>query len=70
MAISGKNQTFTTKQAADIVGVHKNTLLNWIKSGKVPDARRDWKRYRIWTVEEIKKLIEFKNNYKQLEINI
>jgi len=62
--------TFSTQEVADILGVHKNTLLNWIKAGKVPDAKRDWKRYRVWTATEIKRLKEFKDNYAQLEINL
>ena len=63
-------KTYSTQQVADILEIHKNTLLNWIRSGKVPDAKRDWKRYRVWTEEDVKSLIEYKNDYSQLELRI
>ena len=50
-------ETYTTKQAADAVGVHKNTILNWIRGDKVPDVRRDWKGYRIWSRRDIENLL-------------
>jgi DNA-binding transcriptional MerR regulator len=46
--------TYTTQEVADILGVTKKTLLNWIRSGKVPEPRRDEKNnYRMWTAEDI-----------------
>ena len=65
-----ERKTFSTKEVADIVGVHKNTILNWIRDGKIPDARRDWKSYRIWTQRDLDRLIEFKNRYHQLDLDI
>jgi len=63
-------ESYTTQQAADIIGVHKNTLLNWIRSGKVNDARRDWKGYRIWTGEDVRNLLEHKSKYMQMKLDI
>ncbi|MEW5945524.1 MAG: helix-turn-helix domain-containing protein [bacterium] len=60
----------TTKEVADLIGVHKNTLLNWIRSGKVPEVEKDWKAYRVWTDEDIEKVREFKEKYKQLRLEI
>ena len=59
---------YTTKQVADIIGVHKNTILNWIRTGKIPDVQRDWKNHRMWKKEDIDKLREIKNNYFQISI--
>ncbi|HOO55546.1 MAG TPA: helix-turn-helix domain-containing protein [bacterium] len=64
------HKTYTTRQAADRVGVHKNTLLNWIRAGKVPEVERDWKNHRIWTEQDIEKLIEHKLGYMQLKFEI
>jgi excisionase family DNA binding protein len=63
-------KAFTTQEVADIVGVHKNTVLNWVKTGKVPDARRDWKKYRVWSEKDVQRLIECKNKYMQLSLDI
>jgi len=65
-----EEETFTTKQAADTVGVHKNTILNWIRDGKIPDARRDWKGYRIWFARDIENLLRMKNKKQQLELGL
>lgn len=59
---------YTTKQVADIIGVHKNTIFNWIKTGKISDVQRDWKNHRMWKKEDIDKLYEVKNNYFQISI--
>ena len=63
-------KAFTTQEVADMVGVHKNTVLNWVKSGKVPDARRDWKKYRVWSEKDVQRLIEYKNKFMQLTLDI
>lgn len=63
-------EVYTTQQVADIVGVHKNTVLNWIKTGKMDDVRRDWKRHRIWTKRDLQRLIEIKNKFEQLTLEI
>ena len=65
-----EEETFTTKQAADMIGVHKNTILNWIRDGKIPDARRDWKGYRIWSARDIENLLKMKNKKRQLELGL
>ena len=46
--------TYTTQEVANIVGVTKKTLLNWLKLKKIPEPRRDQKNnYRVWTAAEI-----------------
>lgn len=61
---------YSTQEVADLIEVHKNTVLNWIRSGKVPDVRRDWKGYRVWNVDDIERMIEFKNRFHQLKLDI
>lgn len=46
--------TYTTQEVASIVGVTKKTLLNWLKSNKIPEPiRSERNNYRIWTAEDI-----------------
>lgn len=46
--------TYTTHEVANIVGVTKKTLLNWLKSNRIPEPIRNEKNnYRVWTAEDI-----------------
>ena len=50
----------TTLQAAHALDVSKQTLLNWLYAGKVPEPPRNGKGYRLWSEARIglvKKLI-------------
>jgi DNA-binding transcriptional MerR regulator len=50
----------TTLEVAHELGVSKQTLLNWLYSGKVPEPPRNRKGYRLWSASRIsfvKKLI-------------
>ena len=43
-----------TGQVAEILGVTKKTLKNWLKSQFIPEpARNPVNRYRRWTLEDI-----------------
>ncbi len=51
---------FTTLEVAHKLKVSKQTLLNWLYSGKVPEPPRDKKGYRMWSparVRLVKRLI-------------
>ena len=50
----------TTLQVAHELKVSKQTLLNWLYSGKVPEPPRNKKGYRLWSpsrVSLVKRLI-------------
>jgi len=50
----------TTLEAAHELKVSKQTLLNWLYAGKVPEPPRNRKGYRLWSpsrVSLVKKLI-------------
>ena len=50
----------TTLEAAHALDVSKQTLLNWLYAGKVPEPPRNPKGYRLWSqarVALVKKLI-------------
>ena len=51
----------TTLEAAHELKVSKQTLLNWLYAGKVPEPPRNRKGYRLWSpsrVTLVKKLIK------------
>lgn len=46
--------TYKTQEVADILGVSKKTLLNWLRAEKIPEPGRNGKNnYRVWTAEDI-----------------
>jgi excisionase family DNA binding protein len=50
----------TTLQAAQALDVSKQTLLNWLYAGKIPEPPRNGKGYRLWSetrVGLVKRLI-------------
>jgi len=51
---------YTTAQAAKSAGVSKNTLLEWIQRGHVPEPERDWRGWRRWTQADIDRVVAFK----------
>lgn len=44
----------TTVEAARELGVSKQTLLNWLHQGKVPEPPRDARAYRLWSPSRLK----------------
>ena len=48
---------YTIGQLAKELGVCKNTIFYWEKTGKIPKPKREpISHYRVWTGEEVKKL--------------
>ena len=42
-----------------LLGVSKNTYLNWEKLGKIPKAKRDpMNNYRYWSKADVKQLMK------------
>ncbi len=50
--------------------VHKNTLLNWIRLGKISDVERNKNNYRIWTLKDIQAAKKIRRKEKQLELEL
>lgn len=55
---------YSTKEAAERIGVHKDTLLDWLARGLVREPMRDRRNWRIWTDEEIQQVIVWNNQVK------
>ena len=52
-------QYFSASEAAQQVGVHRLTLLRWIREGKIPDAIRDRNGWRLFDQRMIEQITEF-----------
>jgi predicted site-specific integrase-resolvase len=61
--------TYLTAHVAAIVGVSKNTLLNWLYSGKIPEPRRRVEaglEVRLWSDRDVNRVKKFKElNYRK-----
>ena len=50
---------FSTGQVADSAGIHKDTLLRWLRSGKVPEPPRDSRGWRVFSDDQVKNVVEY-----------
>jgi len=57
--------TYTSAEIAKKIGIHKDTLLRWLKRGLVPEPKRDRHGWRIFTETEASTLIKFANQESQ-----
>jgi excisionase family DNA binding protein len=46
-------RTYTTEEAAEILGISKSTILRWLKQGRIEEVRRDRNGWRVFTAADI-----------------
>jgi len=54
-------ETYSSAEIAKKIGIHKDTLLRWLRSGLVPEPKRNRHGWRIFTETEASNLIRFAN---------
>lgn len=54
------NGRMTITEVADRIGVSPKTIIRWEKSGKVDRAKRDWRGWRLYEKNDLKRLKDFK----------
>lgn len=53
---------YSTKEAAEKLGISKNTLLHWLKNRRVPEPRlRDRNNWRLWTEQDLERVIAYRD---------
>ena len=55
------NEIYRTKQVADQAGISKETLLRWLKEGKVDEPNRDRNRWRAFSEKDVMAIVEYAN---------
>lgn len=50
---------FSASETAKQLGIHRLTLLRWIREGKIPDAVRDRNGWRLFDANMIDRIAEF-----------
>ena len=52
---------YTTKDVIKKVGISRNTLFLWFKRKKIPETPRDRNGHRIFTDNDLKRIINYKD---------
>ena len=58
----------STIEAANCIGVSKNTLLRWLDEGLIDDVQRDWRGWRVWMQRDVERIKAFKAEYHRKPI--
>ncbi len=57
-------QSYTTQEIAENAGVHKDTLLRWLREGKVSEPARDRNGWRIFSEAENQQIVGYAKQEK------
>ena len=57
----------TITDVAERIGVTPKTIIRWEKSGKVNRPKRDWRGWRVYGKDDLRKMREFKETIIYLE---
>ena len=52
---------FRAQEVAELAGISKNTLLRWLKQGKVAEPFRDRNGWRVFQQEDVDRICAFAN---------
>lgn len=52
---------YSTREAAELIGRSRDTVLRWIRLGIMKDVPRDHLDNRLWTEDDIKELTKMRN---------
>ncbi|MDD3296510.1 MAG: MerR family transcriptional regulator [Candidatus Omnitrophica bacterium] len=58
------DKIYRTKDALKKIGVSRATLYNWFRDKKVRDVARDRNNFRIFTDQDIQRILVYKNTIK------
>lgn len=53
------NKTLSTAEVADLAGVHRDTLLRWLREKVIPEPERDHRGWRVFSVEEARAVSQY-----------
>jgi excisionase family DNA binding protein len=56
-----RERRYSTREVAEKVGVSKETILRWLRTGKVPEPDRDRNGWRIFSDEDVEEVLRYKN---------
>lgn len=51
--------SYSTQEVADLAGVHRDTLLRWLRDATVPEPSRDRRGWRVFSEQQAKEIAAF-----------
>lgn len=58
---------YSLQDVAKIIGVTRQTIYNWLRSGVIKQPGRNYKGYRVFNDRDLKDLLEYKNRPRVIE---
>ena len=55
----GEEPFFTASEVAEMAGIHRLTLLRWIREGKLSDVQRDRNGWRLFSKEITEQIVDY-----------
>jgi len=52
---------YSTKEVLELIEVSRSSLYKWLGQGKVPEVKRDRNNFRIFTEQDVKVILDYKN---------
>lgn len=59
-----RDNYYTVKKVAEIVGVSRDTILRWERIGLIKRAKRDFRNWRIYTQDDVDQILAMVNSVK------
>ena len=60
-------ETYSTSEVAAMAGVHRDTLLRWLRESKLPEPNRDRRGWRVFSAREATAIVDFAN-FDEMEV--
>jgi len=54
-----QNKYYYTREVSTMAGIHRDTLLRWLREGKLPEPKRDRNNWRIFSENEVQTIINY-----------
>lgn len=58
---------YQTKEVSQIAGVHRDTLLRWLREGRIPEPRRNRNNWRIFSESDLNNIVEFTSQVREIQ---
>jgi excisionase family DNA binding protein len=56
---------YQTNEVSKIAGVHRDTLLRWLREGKIPEPKRNRNNWRIFSQVDLDNIVEYTCQVKE-----
>lgn len=60
----------TTHQVAEMADIHRDTLLRWLREGRIPEPSRDRNGWRVFTSEQAQTVVKYAQGHQSISSEI